>query len=98
VEGTLSNDHLLASLSMPEASVQHQGIHLPISVSSDNLDDLNTLEASASFQLKNLSFSNQALGIQDYFVTQGISVERLFVCNPSISIEEEAKSIATLSL
>ena len=40
----------------------------------------------------------RALGIQDYFVTQGISVERLFVCNPSISIEEEAKSVATLSL
>jgi len=64
VEGTLSNDHLLASLSLPEASIQHQGIHLPISVSSDNLDDLNTLEANASFQLKNLSFSSQALGIE----------------------------------
>ena len=73
VEGTLSNDHLLASLSMPEVSVQHQGIHLPISMSSDNLDDLNTLEASASFQLKNLRFSHQALGIE------ALSLEELLV-------------------
>jgi hypothetical protein len=64
VEGTLSNDHLLASLSMPEVSVQHGGIHLPISVNCDNLDDLNTLEASMTFQLKNLNVDNQTLGIE----------------------------------
>jgi len=64
VEGTLFNDHLLASLSMPEASVQHEGIHIPISVSCDNPDELNTLEANATFQLKNLRFRNQALGIE----------------------------------
>jgi Domain of Unknown Function (DUF748) len=64
MEGTLTNDHLVAWLSLPETSIQHQGIHVPISVTCDNLEDLNTLEANASIQMKNLHLSNQDLGIE----------------------------------
>ena len=46
-----------------------------------------------------LSLANQrAHVIQDYFVSQGISIERLFVCNPEVDIEEEAQPRATMSL
>lgn len=63
LEGTLSNDHLSAGLSSPEAMLEHAGLQIPLSLTLDKPDDLGTLRAAASFHLQKLHLGQPTLGI-----------------------------------
>lgn len=76
LSGEFLNGHLMAKLTEPEATVQHEGIHIPLSVSSDNLDDLNTLKATANITLNKLLLKSDALGI-DIFSLEGLDVQSI---------------------
>ena len=62
VSGELSNSHLRASLRKPEATIQHEGIHMLVSVIS-TLADLNTLSVAADISLRELLVTSDTMGI-----------------------------------
>lgn len=74
--GELTNGHLMAKLTEPEATVQHAGIHIPLSISSDTLADLNTLKATANINFNKLLLTSDALGI-DIFSLEGLDVQSI---------------------
>jgi hypothetical protein len=76
LSGEFSNGHLMAKMTAPEATVQHAGIHIPVSISSDTLADLNTLKATANINLNKLLLTSDALGI-DIFSLEGLDVQSI---------------------